>query len=255
MRGDSADSKAPRRRAAARPAQRRSRSRLSRAEIEALYARLQAKTPEPRGELESVNPYTLLVAVVLSAQATDAGVNRATRPLFAVVDTPQKMLAFGETRLREAIRSLGFFNMKTKNVMELSRILIEKHSGDVPRYRDALERLPGVGRKTANVVLNNAFGEPVIAVDTHIFRVSNRTGLAPGKDPDEVANILERVTPDRFKLHAHHWLILHGRYVCVARKPKCPVCVIADICRFKPKTEPAGAYAELPGEPRSVPEQ
>ena len=245
MRGDSTDSKAPRRRAAARPA-RRLRSRLSRAEIETLYARLQAKTPEPRGELESVNPYTLLVAVVLSAQATDAGVNRATRPLFAVVDTPQKMLAFGETRLREAIRSLGFFNMKTKNVLELSRLLVEKHGGAVPRDRDALERLPGVGRKTANVVLNNAFGEPVIAVDTHIFRVSNRTGLAPGKDPDEVADILERVTPDRFKLHAHHWLILHGRYVCVARKPKCPVCVIADICRFKPKTEPAGAYAELP---------
>jgi endonuclease-3 len=245
MRGDSTDSKAPRRRAAGRPA-RRSRSRLSRAEIETLYARLQAKTPEPRGELESVNPYTLLVAVVLSAQATDAGVNRATRPLFAVVDTPQKMLAFGETRLREAIRSLGFFNMKTKNVLELSRLLVEKHGGQVPRERDALERLPGVGRKTANVVLNNAFGEPVIAVDTHIFRVSNRTGLAPGKDPDEVADILERVTPDRFKLHAHHWLILHGRYVCVARKPKCPVCVIANICRFKPKTEPAGAYAELP---------
>ena len=248
MSGDSGDSKAARRRAVARPARaaRRSRSRLSRAEIEALYARLEAKTPEPRGELESVNPYTLLVAVVLSAQATDAGVNRATRPLFAVVDTPQKMLAFGETRLREAIRSLGFFNMKTKNVMELSRILVEKHGGEVPRDREALERLPGVGRKTANVVLNNAFGEPVIAVDTHIFRVSNRTGLAPGKDPDEVADILERVTPDRFKLHAHHWLILHGRYVCVARKPKCPVCVIAGICRFKPKTEPAGAYAELP---------
>ena len=253
MSGDSGDSGAPRRRAVARPARparpaRRSRSRLSRAEIETLYARLEAKTPEPRGELESVNPYTLLVAVVLSAQATDAGVNRATRPLFAVVDTPQKMLAFGETRLREAIRSLGFFNMKTKNVLELSRILVEQHGGEVPRDREALERLPGVGRKTANVVLNNAFGEPVIAVDTHIFRVSNRTGLAPGKDPDEVADILERITPDRFKLHAHHWLILHGRYVCVARKPKCPVCVIADICRFKPKTEPAGAYAELPSD-------
>jgi endonuclease-3 len=249
MSGDSADSAGPRRRAVARPP-RRSRSRLSRAEIDTLYGRLQAKTPEPRGELESVNPYTLLVAVVLSAQATDAGVNRATRPLFAVVDTPEKMLAFGEARLREAIRSLGFFNMKTKNVLALSRILVEQHGGEVPRDREALQRLPGVGRKTANVVLNNAFGEPVIAVDTHIFRVSNRTGLAPGNDPDEVADILERVTPDRFKLHAHHWLILHGRYVCVARKPKCPVCIIADICRYKDKTEPAGALIGKPPDPR-----
>ena len=222
----------------------RVRSRLSRSEIETLYTRLEAKMPEPKGELESVNPYTLLVAVVLSAQSTDVGVNKATRPLFAVVDTPQKMLAFGEARLVEAIRSLGFFNMKAKNVLALSRILVEEHGGEVPRQREALERLPGVGRKTANVVLNNAFGEPVIAVDTHIFRVSNRTGLAPGKDPDEVADTLERVTPDRFKLHAHHWLILHGRYVCVARKPKCPLCVIADICRYKEKTEPAGAFAE-----------
>jgi len=199
--------------------------------------------PQPKGELEFVNPYTLLVAVVLSAQSTDVGVNKATRPLFAKVDTPQKMLAFGEARLKEAIRSLGFFNMKAKNVINLSRILVEEHGGEVPRDRDVLVKLPGVGRKTANVVLNSAFGVPVIAVDTHIFRVSNRTGLAPGETPDDVADLLEKVTPEKFKLHAHHWLILHGRYVCVARKPKCPECVIFDICRYKAKTEPAGAYA------------
>jgi endonuclease-3 len=233
------------------PKPRRPRSRLSAGEIETLYERLQARNPEPRGELEFVNPYTLLVAVVLSAQATDAGVNRATRPLFARIDTPQKMLALGEPRLIEAIRSLGFFNMKAKHVMALSRILVEEHGGEVPRERAALERLPGVGRKTANVVLNTAFGEPVIAVDTHIFRVANRTGLAPGDTPDDVADLLERVTPERFKLHAHHWLILHGRYVCVARKPKCPLCVIADICRFKPKTEPAGALATPSAPPRT----
>jgi endonuclease-3 len=218
---------------------------LSKSEIELLFSRLAEKMPEPKGELEFVNPYTLLVAVVLSAQSTDAGVNKATRPLFAQVDTPEKMLAFGEARLVEAIRSLGFFNMKAKNIMGLSRMLVEVHGGEVPRDREALERLPGVGRKTANVVLNTAFGEPVIAVDTHIFRVANRTGLASGSTPDEVADILERVTPDRFKLHAHHWLILHGRYVCVARKPKCPICVIADICRYKDKTEPAGMYSGI----------
>jgi endonuclease-3 len=233
-----------RRRAATRG--RGSRSRLSRAEIEALFDRLAAKLPEPKGELEYVNPYTLLVAVVLSAQSTDVGVNKATRPLFAKVDTPQKMLAFGHARLLAAIRSLGFFNMKARNVLRLSEILVAEHGGEVPRDRAALERLPGVGRKTASVVLNTAFGEPAIAVDTHIFRVSNRTGLAPGATADDVADLLERVTPETFKRRAHHWLILHGRYVCVARKPKCPVCVIADICRFKAKTEPAGAYAELP---------
>jgi endonuclease-3 len=230
--------------AARKPVRRGRRSRLGPIEIETLYARLQEKMPEPRGELEFVNPYTLLIAVVLSAQATDAGVNRATRPLFAKVDTPQKMLDFGEARLVEAIRSLGFFNMKSKNVMALSRILVGEHGGEVPRDREALQRLPGVGRKTANVVLNTAFGLPVIAVDTHIFRVSNRTGIAPGDDPDEVADLLERVTPNKYKLHAHHWLILHGRYVCVARKPRCPVCVIADICRYKEKTQPAGAHPE-----------
>jgi endonuclease-3 len=232
-------------RAPGKVASKAGRSRLSRAEVETLYARLQAKTPEPKGELESVNAFTFLVAVVLSAQATDAGVNRATRPLFAVADTPEKMLKLGEEGVREAIKSVGLFNTKAKNVIALSRILVEQHGGQVPRDREALQTLPGVGRKTANVVLNSAFGEPTIAVDTHVFRVANRIGLAPGKDPDAVEAVLERVTPAAFKLHAHHWLILHGRYVCVARKPKCPVCVIAQVCKFKQKTEPAGAFAEI----------
>jgi endonuclease-3 len=212
------------------------RSRLTRAEIETFFARLAAELPEPKGELEYVNPYTLLVAVVLSAQATDVGVNKATRPLFAKVDTPEKMLKLGETGLIGYIKTIGLFNAKAKNVIALSKILIEEHGGEVPADREALQRLPGVGRKTANVVLNIAFKEPTIAVDTHIFRVSNRTGLAPGKDPAEVEAILERVVPDVYKLHAHHWLILHGRYVCVARKPKCPECVIADVCKFKEKS-------------------
>jgi endonuclease-3 len=231
-----------------KPKKKARRSRLSRNEVEILFGRLQAKLPEPRGELEYVNPYTLLVAVVLSAQATDAGVNKATRPLFARADTPEKMLALGEAGVLEAIRTIGLFNTKAKNVMALSRMLVEEHGGQVPTHREALERLPGVGRKTANVVLNTGFGQPTIAVDTHVFRVSNRTGLAPGEEPAEVEAILERVTPERFKRHAHHWLILHGRYVCVARKPKCPICVIADICRFRDKTEPAGAYAEIGSE-------
>jgi endonuclease III len=228
-----------------KPARKIGRSRLKPAEIELLFSRLQAKNPNPRGDLDFVNPYTLLVAVVLSAQSTDFGVNRATKPLFAKVDTPEKMLALGEAKLIEAIRSLGFFNMKAKNVMALSRILVEEYGGEVPRDREALVKLPGVGRKTANVVLNTAFGVPVIAVDTHIFRVSNRTGLAPGPDADAVADLLEKVVPEHFKLYAHHWLILHGRYVCIARKPKCPECVIADICRYKDKTEPAGAMAGI----------
>jgi endonuclease III len=232
-------------RAAKKPARKIGRSRLKPEEIALLFERLQAKNPNPKGELDFVNPYTLLVAVVLSAQSTDVGVNRATKPLFAKVDTPQKMLALGEAKFVEAIRSLGFFNMKAKNVMKLSMLLVEEHHGEVPCERAALEKLPGVGRKTANVVLNTAFGVPVIAVDTHIFRVSNRTGLAPGPDPDAVADLLEKVVPERFKLHAHHWLILHGRYVCIARKPRCPECVIADICRYKDKTEPAGAFAKI----------
>ena len=212
------------------------RSQLSRAEIETLFARLETKMPEPKGELDYINPYTLLVAVVLSAQATDVGVNKATGPLFAIADTPQKMLALGEERLRAAIRTIGLYRNKAKNVIALSGQLIRDHDGAVPADRAALEKLPGVGRKTANVVLNIAFAQPVIAVDTHIFRIGNRTGLAPGKDPLEVEQVLERVVPERFRLHAHHWLILHGRYVCKARKPDCASCVIADICKFKGKT-------------------
>jgi len=212
------------------------RSKLSRAEIETLFARLEAKMPEPKGELDYINPYTLLVAVVLSAQATDVGVNKATGPLFAVADTPQKMLELGEERLRAAIKTIGLYRNKAKNVIALSEQLIRDHGGEVPADRAALEKLPGVGRKTANVVLNIAFRQPVIAVDTHIFRIGNRTGLAPGKDPLEVEQGLERVVPECFRLHAHHWLILHGRYVCKARKPDCASCVIADICKFKGKS-------------------
>ncbi|MCW5717350.1 MAG: endonuclease III [Bauldia sp.] len=215
------------------------RSLLSKAEITEVFERFRRANPEPRGELESVNDFTLLVAVVLSAQATDAGVNRATRSLFQAADTPEKMVALGEAGLTEAIKSIGLFRTKAHNVVALSRKLIEEHGSAVPRSRAALEALPGVGRKTANVVLNIAFGEPTIAVDTHIFRVSNRTGLAPGKDPVEVEAGLEAVVPAKFKLHAHHWLILHGRYTCIARKPDCPHCLIADICRFKDKTPPA----------------
>ena len=212
------------------------RCKLSRAEIETLFARLEARMPEPKGELDYINPYTLLVAVVLSAQATDVGVNKATGPLFAIADTPQKMLALGEERLRAAIKTIGLYRNKAKNLIALSEQLIRDHGGAVPADRAALEKLPGVGRKTANVVLNIAFAQPVIAVDTHIFRIGNRTGLAPGKDPLEVEQGLERVVPERFRLHAHHWLILHGRYVCKARKPDCASCVIADICKFKGKT-------------------
>ena len=211
------------------------RSRLNREEIETFYTRLAEKLPEPKGELDYVNPYTLLVAVVLSAQATDVGVNKATGPLFKVADTPEKMLALGEDKVRDYIRTIGLYRNKAKNVIALSEMLVREHGSDVPRDRAALEKLPGVGRKTANVVLNIAFGQPTIAVDTHIFRISNRTGLAPGKDVVAVEEMLERITPDRFRLHAHHWLILHGRYVCKARKPDCPVCVVADICKFKDK--------------------
>jgi len=212
------------------------RSLLSAAEIETFFARFEAREPEPKGELESVNPFTLLVAVVLSAQATDAGVNKATRPLFAIADTPEKMVALGEDVIRDHIKTIGLFRMKAKNVYALSRLLLERHGGVVPRDRAALEALPGVGRKTANVVLNIAFGEPTIAVDTHIFRVSNRTGLAPGKDVVAVEAGLEAVVPEHYRLHAHHWLILHGRYVCKARKPDCPVCIVRDICRWDGKT-------------------
>ena len=209
---------------------------MKKADIEEFYSRLQEQMPEPKGELHYVNPYTLLVAVVLSAQATDVGVNKATGPLFKVADTPEKMVALGEVKVRNYVKTIGLFNAKAKNVIALSKLLIEEHSSKVPRDREALEKLPGVGRKTANVVLNIAFGEPTIAVDTHIFRIGNRTGLAPGKTPLAVEKKLEKKTPPHYKLHAHHWLILHGRYVCKARKPDCPACVVSELCRFKGKT-------------------
>ncbi len=206
------------------------------ATIVEIFTRLQAINPEPKGELEHVNPYTLLVAVVLSAQATDAGVNKATRPLFAIADTPQKMLDLGEDRVRDAIRTIGLFRNKAKNVIALSRSLVDEFGGEVPQSREVLETLPGVGRKTANVVLNMAFGQKTIAVDTHLFRVSNRIPLAIGKTPLAVELGLLKVIPDAFMLHAHHWLILHGRYVCKALKPDCPRCPISDLCRYPLKT-------------------
>jgi endonuclease-3 len=209
---------------------------MKKPEIETFFSRLARKLPEPKTELEYRNPYTLLVAVVLSAQATDKGVNKATEKLFKAVDSPEKMLKLGEKALIEHIKTIGLFRNKAKNVIALSQMLVDKHGGKVPHDRDALEELPGVGRKTANVVLNVAFGEPTIAVDTHIFRVANRTGLAPGKTPLEVEEKLMKVVPQRFMQHAHHWLILHGRYTCIARKPNCPQCIVADLCKFKAKT-------------------
>ncbi len=209
---------------------------MRKSEIEELFRRFERFGPEPKGELDYINPFTLLVAVVLSAQATDATVTKATVPLFKIADTPQKMLALGEARLKEAIKTIGHFNTKAKNVIALSRMLIERHGGEVPREREALQALPGVGRKTANVVLNTAFGEPTIAVDTHLFRLANRTGLAPGTTPLEVEEKLNRRVPDWAKRHAHHWLILHGRYVCKARRPDCARCVIRDLCHYKAKT-------------------
>jgi len=209
---------------------------MKKADIDTFYARLAQGSPEPRTELEYSNPFTLLIAVVLSAQATDVGVNKATPALFAKASTPAEMAALGEAKVRRYIKTIGLYNTKAKNVVALSRLLIERHDGQVPRDHAALESLPGVGRKTANVVLNVAFGEETIAVDTHIFRVSNRTGLAPGKTPLEVEKGLMARTPPRWKRHAHHWLILHGRYQCRARKPLCETCVVNDICRFKGKT-------------------
>ena len=206
------------------------------ARVEAIFERFAAANPHPEGELQHQNLFTLLVAVVLSAQATDAGVNKATASLFRLVDTPQKMLALGEDGLIEHIKTIGLFRAKAKNVIGLSRLLMERHGGEVPHDRAALEALPGVGRKTANVVLNIGFGEPTIAVDTHIFRVSNRLPLAPGKNVEEVEAGLERVVPDRFKRHAHHWLILHGRYICKARRPECGRCLLSDLCRWPEKT-------------------
>jgi len=214
---------------------------MRKADVVTFFDRLAEAIPIPKGELEYINPYTLLVAVVLSAQATDVGVNRATRPLFEKVKTPEEMLALGEAKLKDYIKIIGLYNSKAKNVIALSRILVEQHGGEVPPSREVLETLPGVGRKTANVVLNVAFGQPTMAVDTHIFRLCNRTGLAPGKTPLAVEARLERVVPEDRKLHAHHWLILHGRYVCKARKPDCPACVVRDLCAYKAKTtlEPA----------------
>jgi endonuclease-3 len=209
---------------------------MTHAQIEEAFRRFKAANPKPKGELAHINPFTLLVAVVLSAQATDAGVNKATPALFALADTPEKMVALGEERVRDLVKAIGLFRTKAKNVVALSHKLIAEYGGQVPRSREALEKLPGVGRKTANVVLNMAFGERTMAVDTHVFRVANRTGLAPGKTPLEVELGLERVIPHEFMLHAHHWLILHGRYTCLARKPRCEVCLINDLCRWPEKT-------------------
>ena len=212
------------------------RSAYSQAELREMFRRFSLQRPEPKGELEHVNPFTLVVAVALSAQATDAGVNRATRALFAAADTPEKMLALGEDRVRDHIKTIGLYRNKAKNVIALSRKLVDDFGGEVPRTREELQTLPGVGRKTANVVMSMAFGEKTIAVDTHVFRLGNRLKLAPGKTPDEVEAVLMRVIPDDYLYHAHHWLILHGRYCCKARKPECERCIIADLCKAKEKT-------------------
>ncbi len=209
---------------------------MKKKDVETFFARLAETIPAPKTELEYRNPFTLLVAVVLSAQATDSGVNKATRELFKVADNPAAMVALGEEGLKRYIRTIGLYNSKARNIIALSRILLERHGGEVPRDRAALEALPGVGRKTANVVLNAAFGEPTIAVDTHVFRVANRTGLAPGRTPLEVERKLLEVVPKKYRRHAHHWLILHGRYTCKARKPDCPACVVRDLCAYKAKT-------------------
>ncbi|HWU26358.1 MAG TPA: endonuclease III [Rhizomicrobium sp.] len=222
-------------------------------EAEQLFARLAAQNPEPATELAYRNPFTLLVAVVLSAQATDKGVNKATAELFQIADTPEKMLKLGVQGLEGYIKTIGLYRNKAKNVIALSRDLVEKHRGTVPCERDSLEALPGVGRKTANVVLNVAFGEKTIAVDTHIFRVSNRTGLAPGKTPREVEDRLLEIVPDKYLLHAHHWLILLGRYVCVARKPLCPSCVVRGLCRYPEKTGGGGGASVEAGRARTAP--
>ena len=205
-------------------------------QVATFVRRLAAANPAPATELHYGNPYTLLVAVILSAQATDAGVNKATARLFQVADNPEAMLALGEAGLKEHIRTIGLYNNKAKAIMAMSRALLAEHGGQVPGEREALERLPGVGRKTASVVLNGAFGQPTIAVDTHVFRVANRTGLAPGKTPLAVEQALEVRVPRRYARHAHHWLILHGRYVCIARKPRCPACVVRDLCEYPAKT-------------------
>jgi endonuclease-3 len=220
----------PKRRSAKR------RTRLGEATIVEIFRRFAAADPDPRSELEYINPFTLLVAVVLSAQATDAGVNKATRTLFQIADTPEKMLRLGEEKLRDAIKTIGLYRNKARNVIALSRQLVAEHGGKVPREREALEALPGVGRKTANVVLNVAFGLPTMAVDTHVFRVANRIGLSSGRTPLEVEEDLLQIVPAKYAVHAHHWLILHGRYVCKARRPDCPKCLIRDLCLYDAKT-------------------
>ncbi|QKV19769.1 endonuclease III [Oricola thermophila] len=233
---------------ASRPRRRRlARSKYTPDELREIFRRFSVQRPEPKGELAHVNAFTLLVAVVLSAQATDAGVNRATRELFRVADTPEKMLALGEEKVGEYIRTIGLWRNKAKNVIALSRRLVEEFGGEVPRTREELVTLPGVGRKTANVVMSMAFGIPTIAVDTHIFRIANRIGLAPGRTPDEVEENLMRVIPEEYLFHAHHWLILHGRYCCKARKPDCEACVIADLCRYEAKScDVPAPLVELP---------
>ena len=219
-----------------KPVRRRKWSKMPKEDIEELFSRFSQQRPNPRGELDYTNAYTLLVAVVLSAQATDVGVNKATGPLFAVADSPEKMVALGEDAVRDYIKTIGLYRNKAKNVIHLSRKLLDEFGGEVPDDRDALVSLPGVGRKTANVVLNIFFGQPTIAVDTHIFRLANRLELAPGKNVEEVEMALEKVIPPAYVRHSHHWLILHGRYVCKARKPECQKCIVADLCRFKEKT-------------------
>ncbi|WP_413818704.1 endonuclease III [Shinella sp.] len=231
-----------RRKAAPRP-----KSVYSHAELSEIFRRFSIQRPEPKGELEHVNPFTLVVAVALSAQATDAGVNKATRALFQVADTPEKMLDLGEEKVRDYIRTIGLYRNKAKNVIALSRMLVERFGSEVPRTREELILLPGVGRKTANVVLSMAFGQATMAVDTHIFRIANRLLLAPGKTPDEVEDRLIRIIPDEYLYHAHHWLILHGRYCCKARKPECERCVIADLCKSPEKTcDVPAPLVELP---------
>jgi len=223
--------------------------RLSPADVDAIFGAFAAANPEPKGELHYINPFTLLVAVVLSAQATDAGVNKATPKLFAAADTPEKMVALGVEHIEDMIKTIGLFRSKAKNVFALSQKLVDEFGSEVPDNREALETLPGVGRKTANVVLNIAFRQPTIAVDTHLFRVGNRTGLAPGKTPLEVEERLLKIVPEKYLLHAHHWLILHGRYVCKARAPECYNCIIAEWCRFEPKTpapKPKAAGKAIP---------
>ena len=229
-----------------RPAARR-RTAYTKAELEEIFRRFSIQRPEPKGELEHVNPFTLVVAVALSAQATDAGVNKATRALFKVADTPEKMLALGEEKVRDYIKTIGLYRNKAKNVIALSQKLVDDFGGEVPRTREELDTLPGVGRKTANVVMSMAFGIPTMAVDTHILRIGNRIKLAPGKTPDEIEDILMRIIPEQYLFHAHHWLILHGRYCCKARKPECERCVIADICKSPERTcDVPAPLVELP---------